>query len=167
MLPLADAAPAHKDVIIATLGASAAISGLVLVFLGLLIQALHQAVHAYFTVLESDGGRGERLDRLTRLVKTLQLLNGLALLVFFLSLVSVGLSLAWLLIPGGRWLYWINIGWFAVELGSVFLIAATATPKLNGLASPPGHPNARSQLKSGRSQLARAFGGRRDASGSE
>jgi hypothetical protein len=166
VLLLADAAPAHKDVIIATLGASAAISGLVLVFLGLLIQALHQAVHAYFTVLDSDSVRGARLERLTRLVKTLQLLNGLALAAFFLSLASVGLSLAWLLSHGGGLLYRINIGSFAVELGFVFVIAAWATPQLNRLASPPGHPNARAQLESVRSQLPRALGGGRDASGS-
>ncbi len=110
----AAADPTPKDVVIAMLGASASIGGLVLVFLGLVI-ASYQSVAA-------DA---------PRTVKNRAKRPGWPVLgVFALSMVSVTVSLAWLAAPGGDLLYCMAISVFATQLLAVFALAVGMTWKM-------------------------------------
>ena len=100
-----------KDVVVAILGASAALAGFVLVFLGIVIAAYQSysggvpapVVHPFRTA-------------------------GTALLgTFAVSLVTVAISLMWLSNGGPIGLYGWAIGLFAVQLVAVFASAAWAT----------------------------------------
>ena len=100
-----------KDVVVAILGASAALAGFVLVFLGIVIAAYQSysggvpapVVHPFRTA-------------------------GTALLgTFALCLITVALSLLWLAGGGPAGLYGWAIGLFAVELVAVFASAAWTT----------------------------------------
>ena len=100
-----------KDVVIAILGASAALGGFVLVFLGIVI-----------TSKESyDGATADHVLRPYRL-------SGSALLgAFALCLITVALSLLWLINGGSVGLYDTTIALFALELVAVFLSALWST----------------------------------------
>jgi len=100
-----------KDIVIAILGASAALGGFVLVFLGILI-----------TSKESYGGAtGDDVIRPYRL-------SGTALLgAFGLCLITVALSLLWLINGGSLGLYDATIALFAIELVAVFGSALWST----------------------------------------
>ena len=100
-----------KDIVIAILGASAGLGGFVLVFLGIVI-----------TSKESYGGAtGDEVIRPYRV-------SGTALLgAFAISLVTVALSLIWLINGGSTGLYDATIVLFAVQLASVFLAALWTT----------------------------------------
>lgn len=93
-----------KDVVIAILGASAALGGFVLVFLGIVI-----------TSKESYGGAaGDEVISPYRL-------SGTVLLgAFGLSLITVALSLLWLINGGSVGLYDTTIAIFAIQLVAVF-----------------------------------------------
>jgi uncharacterized membrane protein len=106
--------PSAKDVVIAMFGASAALGGLVLVFLGLVI-ASYQSVPA--DAPKSVKARARRA-------------GPPIVVVFALSLASVGLSLAWLAASGGDLLYHIAIWVFAAELLALFGLAVGMTWKL-------------------------------------
>jgi len=100
-----------KDVVIAILGASAALGGFVLVFLGILI-----------TSKESYGGATS--DDVIRPYR----LSGTALLgAFGLCLITVALSLLWLINGGSLGLYDATIALFAIELIAVFGSALWST----------------------------------------
>ena len=100
-----------KDVVIAILGASAALGGFVLVFLGIVI-ATYQAY----------------TGSVPRQVVQPYRITGTALLgTFALSLITVAISLLWLINGGSDALYGWAIGLFAVQLVAVFGSAAWAT----------------------------------------
>ena len=95
----------------AVLGASAALAGFVLVFLGIVI-ASYQSY---------PGGVPDQVVRPYRAM-------GAALLATFaLSLVTTAISLLWLATGGPGGLYGWAIGLFAVQLAAVFVSAAWAT----------------------------------------
>jgi hypothetical protein len=93
-----------KDVVVAILGASAALGGFVLVFLGIVI-----------TSRESySGATGDEVIRPYRL-------SGTVLLgAFGLCLITVALSLIWLINGGSTGLYDTTIALFAIQLVVVF-----------------------------------------------
>lgn len=101
-----------KDVVIAILGASAALGGFVLVFLGIVI-ASYQAY------------TGAVADQVVRPFRT----SGTALLgAFALSLITVAISLLWLIDGGGSsWLYEVAIVLFGLLLVAVFVSALWST----------------------------------------
>ena len=100
-----------KDVVIAILGASAALAGFVLVFLGIMITSYQSY----------SGGVPDEVVQPYRAI-------GSALLgTFGLSLVTVAICLLWLINGSSPGLYGWAIGLFAVQLVAVFASAATAT----------------------------------------
>ena len=100
-----------KDVVVAILGAAAALAGFVLVFLGIII-ASYQSY---------PGGVPDPVVRPYRI-------SGAALLgTFGLSLVTVAVSLLWLINGGSVALFDWSIALFAALLVAVFLAAALAT----------------------------------------
>ena len=100
-----------KDVVLAILGAAAALAGFVLVFLGIVI-ASYQSY---------PGGVPEQVVRPYRI-------SGAALLgAFGLGLVTVAVSLLWLTGGGTAALYGWSITLFAVLLVAVFAAAAWTT----------------------------------------
>jgi hypothetical protein len=100
-----------KDVVIAILGSSAGLGGFVLVFLGIIIAAYQ----SYPGTASEDVVRPYRV-------------TGSALLgAFALSLVTVAVSLIWLINGGPAGLYDWTIALFALQLVTVFGAAAWAT----------------------------------------
>ena len=100
-----------KDVVLGTLGSSAALAGFDLVFLGIVIAAY-----------QSYAGNAPR--SVVRPYK----IAGIALFATFtISLVTVVLSLTWLVLGGPAWLYGFVITFFALQLVSVFLAAGWTT----------------------------------------
>lgn len=100
-----------KDVVIAILGASAALAGFTLVFLGIVVTSYES-----FT-----GGVADQVLRPYRL-------SGTVLLgVFAICLIAVALSLLWLINGGTIGLYDATIAVFALELVAVFGGALWAT----------------------------------------
>jgi hypothetical protein len=100
-----------KDVVIAVLGSSAALGGFVLVFLGIII-ASYQSY---------PGGVPAHVLNPYRI-------SGSALLATFaLSLVTVAVSLLWLINGGPAGLYDWSIALFALQLIAVFAAAAWST----------------------------------------
>jgi len=100
--------PVHKDVVIAEVGAVAALGGLVLVFLGVLVTT-------YQTLL--GAARREKLDQLRRA-------GWFALQVFLLGLISATVSTAWLVVGGGDFFYATTLFLFFLELAGLVLVAA-------------------------------------------
>lgn len=98
----------------AALGASAALGGLMLVFLGLLISA-YQGF---------PGDTPQKVKNRTRMAAW-----GI-FVVFAWGMVSVGLATAWLVAPGGDTLYWIAVVIFASDLVVMVVGAALTTKKL-------------------------------------
>ena len=97
--------------VIAILGASAALAGFVLVFLGIVIAAYQSY-------------SGEVPAPVVQPFRS----AGTALLgTFALSLVTVALSLLWLINGGPAGLYGWSIGLFALQLVAVFVSAAWTT----------------------------------------
>lgn len=106
--------PSRKDVIVAVLGASAALGGFVLVFLGLLISAY-----------QSYAADAARAVRATRKRAAWEMFA-----VFPLCIATIGVALAWLLFPGCSALYWLAVGMFAAELVAIVVVAAIAAARL-------------------------------------
>jgi O-antigen ligase len=100
--------PSHTDVVVTTTGASAALAGLILVFLGVLIAAYQPLVGA------------QTPDKILRRFKSATVW---ALVVFGLSLVSVVLDATWLITRGGHCFYVATVVLFFVQLAA---LAATA-----------------------------------------
>ena len=100
-----------KDVVVAILGSSAALAGFVLVFLGVII-ASYQSY---------SGGVPEQVVRPYRT-------SGAALLgAFALGLITVAVSLLWLINGGSPGLYDWAVGLFAIQLVAVFVSAVWTT----------------------------------------
>jgi len=100
-----------KDVVLGALGAAAALAGLVLVFLGIII-ATYQSY---------AGNAPAGVVRPYRIA-------GVALFgTFGLSLVTVVLCMAWLASGGPPWLYGWIIGVFVLQLVSAFVAAGWTT----------------------------------------
>ena len=100
-----------KDIVVAILGSSAALAGFVLVFLGVVI-ASYQSY---------SGGIPEEVVRPYRT-------SGAVLLgAFGLGLITVAISLLWLINGGSTALYDWAIGLFTVQLVVVFASAAWTT----------------------------------------
>ena len=89
----------HEDVVLAVLGASAALAALVLVYLGF----LGAIVAGYKVTANPDAKRPVRL------------IGGITLAAFILSLVAIGLSMWWLLGPQTAILYsLVSVSFFVV-----------------------------------------------------
>ena len=103
--------PATKDVVLAILGASAGVGGLVLVFLGILIT----------TIGTYPGGTSDVVLRPFRYGAWA------SVAVFGLSLVTVALSLVGLAATQSHGLYVLTVAVFGVVLAVVFGLAAAVT----------------------------------------
>jgi hypothetical protein len=101
----------RKDVVVGVLGATAALAGLVLVFLGVLVST-------YQTLL----GRAmeKTLERFRRAAFV-------ALVVFLTGLASVTVSTSWLVLGAGRAFYGVVLVLFFVELAALAVVAVYAT----------------------------------------
>jgi hypothetical protein len=100
-----------KEVVLAILGASAALGGFVLVFLGIMIASYQ----SYF------GGVPEQVVRPYRIT------GGGLFATFGLSLATVALCLLWLALGGPAPIYGWTVGLFLFQLVAVFLAAGWAT----------------------------------------
>jgi hypothetical protein len=98
------------DIVTAELGASAALAGLTLVFLGIVASAYQSAV----------AGTSKRV--LKRYTNPIILLFA----TFVLSLTCVGLSLAWLALDGGQAFHRLIAVFFVVQLAAVAAAAGYA-----------------------------------------
>jgi hypothetical protein len=112
--PLA-ATSSHEDVVVAVLGATAALAGLVLVFLGGLV-----------TTYQSLVGTGVRVTTLHRFKQA----GVIALGVFLVALATLALSVAWLAASAGATLYGFALGLFFVELAALAALAVYATVRV-------------------------------------
>ncbi|HXN79026.1 MAG TPA: hypothetical protein VN965_09675 [Candidatus Dormibacteraeota bacterium] len=101
----------EKDVVLAILGASAALAGFVLVFLGIVI-ASYQSY---------SGAVPEQV------VEPFRILGGVLLGTFGLCLLAVFVSLMWLVGGGPDEAYGVTVGLFVAELVAVFAAAVWAT----------------------------------------
>ena len=101
----------HKEVVLALLGASAALAGFVLVFLGLII-ASYQSY---------SGGVPEEV------VKPYRLTGGALFGAFGFSLITVAVCLVWLALGGPSAIYGWTVGLFLLLLVVVFSAAGWAT----------------------------------------
>ncbi len=100
-----------KDVVLGALGAAAALAGLVLVFLGIVIAAYQSYA----------GNAPASVVRPYRIA-------GVALFgTFGLSLVTVALCMAWLALGGPQWLYGWTVGFFVLQLVAAFVAAGWTT----------------------------------------
>jgi hypothetical protein len=101
----------EKDVVVAILGASAALAGFVLVFLGIII-ASYQSY---------SGAVPEQV------IEPYRTLGGILLATFGLCLFAVLISLFWLVGGGPNEVYGLTVGVFVAELIAVFGAAVVAT----------------------------------------
>ncbi len=100
-----------KDVVLGTLGSSAALAGFDLVFLGIVIAAYQSYA----------GNAPASVVRPYRIA-------GIGLFgTFGISLVTVALSLIWLVFGGPSWLYAFTVGLFVLQLVAVFAAAGWTT----------------------------------------
>ena len=114
MTELPPAEIAHKDVMIAMIGASAALAGLTLVFLGLAI----------------NGYQSYPADTTEKVKANARRPAWLILKVFVLGIVTTALAALWLAIPGGNCFYWICVVVFLADLLAIVAVAAKSTSDL-------------------------------------
>jgi hypothetical protein len=100
--------PSRKDVVVAIMGASAALGGFVLVFLGQLVSA-YQSYPADTPKSVKDRRRGAIWP---------------VLAIFFLSVATIAAAFIWLAVPGGTCFYRGIVVTFAVELAAIAYVAA-------------------------------------------
>jgi len=100
-----------RDVVLAILGASAALAGFVLVFLGVIIASY-----------QSFAGSVP-----SHVVRPYRTTGGALFATFGLSLVTAALCLLWLALGGPSGLYGWTIGLFLLQLVAVFLAAGWTT----------------------------------------
>jgi hypothetical protein len=103
-----------KDVVVAILGASAGLGGLVLVFLGTIFAA-YQSLPTGTTKTVRDRTKNAG----TPIVG-----------VFLLSIASVALSVIWLDAGGSDFLYQVDFVLFLVELAAIVLLAITIAKRV-------------------------------------
>jgi hypothetical protein len=101
--------PSDQDVVTAVFGAAAGLSGLLLVFLGIVVSAFQSYSAATPAAAVAPYRRAGRA----------------ILLAFLLGLATVAVSLTWLLSPGGT-LYTAAVVLFCVELGTLTVSAIGA-----------------------------------------
>lgn len=101
----------ERDAIVAVVGASAALSGLVLVFLGALVTSY-------------QGLLGNTSDRILNRFKTAA---KLALGVFVLALGALTLGVVWLDGGGGHTFYVVVLTAFFIELAALLVVAVYST----------------------------------------
>jgi hypothetical protein len=101
----------REDVVLAATGASAAIAGLVLVFLGVLVTSYQQLLGT---------ASQKSLDRFKRA-------SWLTLGVFIISLIALTLSTSWLVADGGKSFYVAALVFFFLQLGALAVVAAYST----------------------------------------
>jgi len=107
-------APTRKDVVISSMGASAALGGLVLVFLGLMVAA--------YQSYASDAVASVRQKRRRAAWPVLGL--------FCVCVLSVAIGFAWLASAGGSTLYAINTVVFAAELAGIVIVSVCSVRKM-------------------------------------
>ena len=100
-----------RDVVLGALGASAALTGLVLVFLGIIIASY-----------QSYAGNAP-----ASVVRPFRVAGVALFTTFGLGLVTVTLCLVWLALGGPAWLYGWTVALFVLQLVTVFLAAGWAT----------------------------------------
>ena len=104
---------AHKDVVIAVVGASAALAGLVLVFAGVLVTS-------YQSLVGRPGITDATLERFKSAA-------WLSVAVFGVALLDLFLGVLWLDQSGGHSLYRFLVNLFYVELACLAITAGYAT----------------------------------------
>lgn len=107
-------APSHKDVITAIVGASAALAGLTLVFLGLVVSA-YQSLPG---------------DVVTSVRRNLKSIAWPIFIVFTVGAVAIALGIVWLAVAGGTLVYAIALGLFGVELAGMVGVALMTIRRL-------------------------------------
>jgi hypothetical protein len=105
------ASVSHVDVVIAVMGATAALAGLVLVFLGGVVSTYQSLVGRVAT---------QTLERFRRA-------GAITLVVFLLGLATLAVSAAWLVADGGATLYRVALVCFFAELAALGGLAVYAT----------------------------------------
>lgn len=101
------AEPSRKDVVVAVLGASAALGGFVLVFLGLSINA--------YQAYPGDTPKAVLIKRRRSAWAVLG--------VFPICIGAIAAALIWLAAPGGVCFYRVVVGLFAAELAAIVAVA--------------------------------------------
>jgi hypothetical protein len=104
--------PSRTDVIIAATGASAALAGLVLVFLGVLVTTYQQLLGP---------------DQSDAALKKFKNAAFGSLALFGISLISVVVDVTWLTVGGGRWFYISALVVFFTQLVTLAAVAGYAT----------------------------------------
>lgn len=105
---------AHKDVIITVLGAAAALAGLVLVFLGIIV-----------TTYQSFPG-----DTPASVLSGYRTAATLTLGPFVLGVTCVGLSTVWLLTRNNEYVYLAALAAFAAQLAALLVAAGVVTRRV-------------------------------------
>jgi hypothetical protein len=108
---LAEIGTSRKDVVLAEVGASAALVGFVLVFLGVLVTSYQAGLGNLST---------KTLARFKRAA-------WIALVVFLLGLVTIAVSVLWLATDGDSGLYGTSIALFFGELVGLITVAVYST----------------------------------------
>jgi hypothetical protein len=103
--------PTHGDVVVAAAGASGALAGLVLVFLGVLVTTYQQLV-------------GATPDDVLARFRSAAVAT---LVVFVFSLASVALDVAWLAAAGGSGFFRVTLVAFFVQLAAIGVVGAWTT----------------------------------------
>ena len=116
MLTAAAAAPTAKEVVLAVVGASAALAGLILVFLGVLVTSYQGLI-----------GRLGITDVTLRRFKSAAWVS---LAVFGVTLLDLFLGVLWLDQDGGHTLYRFLINLFYVELACLAITAGYVTARV-------------------------------------
>jgi hypothetical protein len=113
-LPLVDQSPSAKDTIIAIVGSSAGLAGLVLVFLGVLVTSFQSLL---------GNVRDATLSRYRNA-------TWISLGVFALALASMSLGVTWLLAAGGHTFYVLVLIAFFAQVGALGLVATYVTARV-------------------------------------
>ena len=100
-----------RDVVVGALGASAALTGLVLVFLGIIIASY-----------QSYAGNAP-----ASVIRPYRIAGAALFSTFGLGLATITLCIVWLALGGPVWLYGWTVGLFVFQLVAVFLAAGWTT----------------------------------------
>ncbi len=106
--------PSHSDVVIAEVGAAAALAGLVLVFLGVLVTSFQTLLGRV-----SD-------DVLSRFRRA----SWFAVAAFFLATASLLVSTSWLAAGGGHSFYVATLVLFFLAVGSLIVVTLYSTTRV-------------------------------------